>query len=228
MHVVMFASHLVEMALDRIMMVAEMTTQIGGIFARASISVFMNYAANIDFVVHGKPYTFSVTKWSRNGMANFMRLFFSLPRDTAVFGRLVLDEAGEAVSVPNTAQKTAAVIQACKEMLHTVGLFLENHGRAILDYAVWYRENHSEEDTYAQYITKIAAHCVVHSNFMAPSVQWPLVLFTPPPAPQAPAGYFPPLVGAAHGGGAAVAAAAATLPQSPPAGPAGAAQTAAQ
>lgn len=113
-------------------------------------------------------------------MARFIPLFYATPRDAALFGQPTFDESGMLVSAPTTAQKAEAVVQACKDILMCVSQILAVHGRGVLDYAVWYRENKTEEDTYEDYtgITRLAVQCIVHTNFLAPSVTWEVVKFT--------------------------------------------------
>ena len=73
-------------------------------------------------------------------------------------------------------QKLNLIEKAAKDVISCINLIGNTHQRAIIDYCVWYRENH-DEDTYEKAITKLASHCVVHSDFMTPNVQWQLVEF---------------------------------------------------
>ncbi len=69
------------------------------------------------------------------------------------------------------------VRQAVYDIFKTLEMILKVHGCALLDYATWYRENHKENDIYAQWITLVACHHIVHVNFLAPSISWTLVQF---------------------------------------------------
>lgn len=166
----------------------ELDVNLLGAPTHVQITVTQSYAATINFTLFGKPYTFTITKWQARGQANFIRLFYSLPRDANVFGAPMFNDEGMLVQAPSVRQKTQAIIQACQDVLACVNAIFHRHGRSLLDYAVWYRERHPEEDTYSQYITKITAHCIVHADLLAPNVAWELVLFTPPAAPAAAAG----------------------------------------
>ena len=45
---------------------------------------------------------------------------------------------------------------------------LEVHQKALLDYAVWYRDKKFREDTadYSDYITYITCCCIIHESFL--------------------------------------------------------------
>ena len=46
-----------------------------------------------------------------------------------------------------------------------------------LDYVCWHREKHPETDTYAQLITLVCCHCIVHADFLAHNLNYELILF---------------------------------------------------
>jgi hypothetical protein len=73
--------------------------------------------------------------------------------------------------------RVAAVVQACKDVIHTLDRILAAYERSVLDYACWYREKHPETDTYSQLITLVCCHCIVHSDFLAPNLNYELVVF---------------------------------------------------
>jgi hypothetical protein len=51
------------------------------------------------------------------------------------------------------------------------------HQRSVQGYAVWYQENHPAVESYADYITLCACHCIEHCAFLAPSTTWEVVGF---------------------------------------------------
>ncbi len=155
------------------------TVAIGEQSVNLSISIEHTYRTTIDFSVHNRTYTFVVSKWQGNGFSRFFSLFHQhVPRDAEMFGETKQDAEGlvSYVSV-NLHQKLNAVIQAAKDIIGCLNAILRVHGRGILDYAVWYRETRAYDDTYSRYITKVACHCIVHGNFLAPSVKWDVVEF---------------------------------------------------
>lgn len=136
-----------------------------------------DYETFAHFNFFGDPYAFDVTKWRARGLRNLMINFLenrNVP--VASFGQL--DNDGLPTQVTPD-QKMCIVIQAMKDVLQTVSQILLKHGRGILDYAVWYRENGPNDagTPYQKYITEIACHCIVHTSFIAPRVDWELVLF---------------------------------------------------
>lgn len=60
------------------------------------------------------------------------------------------------------------VRQAVFDMFKTLEQMLHVHWRAIMHYAIWYREHNKEKVTYADYITLVTCHHIVHANFLAP------------------------------------------------------------
>jgi hypothetical protein len=74
-------------------------------------------------------------------------------------------------------QKIRMVRQACEDLMQCLDLLVQKYARSILDYAVWYREKHTESDTYCEYITLVCAHSIAHTKFLAPNVRWELVRF---------------------------------------------------
>lgn len=170
------------MAFDGTLDTRSMSLLLGGVACVVNFKVAHSYAVTADFLLHGKPYTFNFTKWRSNGMARFLRTFYSMPRNAALFGTVTIDDEGELTSAPNLSQKIEAVIQAATDVFSCVDSIMKVHGHGVLDYAIWYREHYTKEDTYIDYITKMACHAIVHSNVVAPSVTWELVKFMPQPS----------------------------------------------
>ena len=140
-------------------------------------TVSLNYTVELEFTVAQIPYTFVMTRWSGRGMKKFLPLFFERePRDEQQFGSMVEDE-DNIIYHMTTAQKTNVVIQASKDVLTTVNLIFDVHGKGLVDYCIWYREQYESYDTYAKYITLVCCHNVVHSLLIAPRVTWALVTF---------------------------------------------------
>jgi hypothetical protein len=127
----------------------------------------------MDFTLFGMAYTFSATSWQSRGLARFLVLFHEhTQRDSSEFGVVAETEEGVPDIQMNVQQKTNAVLQACKDIMLCLDKIAHKYRRSVLDYAVWFREKRPDETTYSQYITRRTCHCVVHSYFMAPDVQW--------------------------------------------------------
>lgn len=77
----------------------------------------------------------------------------------------------------NSKQKLHVILHAARDVLTTIDMIYDAHGRGIVDYCIWYREAHESVETYAKYITVVACHCVVHSELLAPQITWKLVTF---------------------------------------------------
>jgi hypothetical protein len=133
----------------------------------------------INFNYGRREYEFDVTKWSGNGLSKLQKLFFAYAaRDPDTFGERVVDDDGYLVSRPLTStQKRNIVFQASVDVMTTLSKIVTTHGRDVLDYAVWYRENKKFEAEmgYSSYITMRTCHCIVHQDFEAGSKTYELV-----------------------------------------------------
>ena len=146
-----------------------------GVVVRVKLTIMATYVATIDFTMHGWPYTYTITKWSGRGFAEFGTLFFKASeRDPSQFG-----EFDEACGM-DTEQKLNMIEQGVKDILSCVDQIGCHYGRSVLDYAVWYREMHPEVDSYEQYITRMACCAIAHVDFLAPNIHWDVVLFASP------------------------------------------------
>ncbi len=59
------------------------------------VSIENTYKTAIDFPLFTIPYTFTIDRWARRGLAGYLRHFHDhLPRDVATYGYRVVDENG--------------------------------------------------------------------------------------------------------------------------------------
>ena len=68
-------------------------------------------------------------------------------------------------------------LQAVLDIIRHLDQIFQANKRVVLDYAVWYRDKNKEVDTYTQFIQLVTCHCIVHSDFLAPGVTYPIVHF---------------------------------------------------
>lgn len=142
------------------------------------VDIEETWRTNIHFSCLGTPYSFTVTTWSKRGLADLIHIFhLHEERDAVKFGRVHFDSEGNAQVIMNRQNKVNMVLQACSDIIACLDLIVERYPQSLLDYAVWYRERHQEHDTYHKYITGICARCIVDSEFSTPSVTWDLVTF---------------------------------------------------
>lgn len=73
-------------------------------------------------------------------------------------------------------QRKAASLRAVRDVFIHLGQVLETLGRAILDYAVWYRENRPDSDTYPTCHVSLYCTFRLHGS----KVQWTIVEFAVP------------------------------------------------
>lgn len=146
---------------------------LGGVPVNVTVTIANSWQTVMDFVFSQRAYNFNVTTWSRRGLSTFLSKF--LEHYQAEPDRGTLSEDG--TPIVSYEQKIAAVMQACRDIFTTIDMILTQHGRGMLDYAVWYRERHHERDTYADMITRVACNCIVHADMLAPQITWEVVRF---------------------------------------------------
>lgn len=158
----------------------EFETVLQGSRVRCGYTVHQDFAVALEFQLRGRPYSFRLTKWKQRGQGGFLPLFFDYRvRDAATFGTMRYDADTLPVYERTEAQHVAVVVQAAKDVMRCLDQIVGTLERSVLDYAVFYRERHTETNTYSQYITLVCCHCITHANFLAPQVNWPLVQFAP-------------------------------------------------
>jgi hypothetical protein len=173
-----------EEQMDVVARATSFRTAIMGVAVEVQLTIKTTYVASFDFTLNGSPYTFCITKWSGRGFAKFATLFFkATERDASQFGSFSEAPDGMVSYSMSTAQKLNLIEQSVKDVLACVDIIGRKYNRSVLDYAVWYREKHTDMDTYELYITRSACCAIVHVDFLAPNVQWELVHFMLPTLP---------------------------------------------
>ena len=164
------------------------------------LSIENTYKATIGFCLFSVCYTFTIERWARRGLAEFLNHFHAfVPRHIPTFGLRVEDKNGfsnffedttDITSNPDGTyliganaramtliQKLNCIEQACKDILTCLEQIGSVHQRSILEYAVYYRENYSNPGSYSEYITLLTCQSIGNNNFMAPNIPWKLVEF---------------------------------------------------
>ena len=142
-------------------------------------SMKLSYEASMDFTWCGRTYTFNVTAWKSGGIDKFVKLFHQhAVRDTALFGSITVGVDGLPLISMDSVQKGNAVLQGCRDVMLCLGQILGPCQSSIMDYAMWYRENHKEDMDYSSYITLRTCHCIVHSELLSPTYVRPLIKFS--------------------------------------------------
>lgn len=154
------------------------------------------------FTLHGNPFSFVVKNWHGRGFKQLLELFHNVQpkRDTSKFGVMVertdgtkeflanwedttlnLDgtyDIGPDSQVITQDQKFNIIQQACQDIVTCVNIIGDVYRRSIIEYCIWYIENHINTDTYEKYITMITSQVVIDSVFISPSVSWHLIEFS--------------------------------------------------
>lgn len=190
----------VKMALTNVARNINFHANVLGNHIPVNVNIENTYRATIDFTLLNTPYTFTIETWARRGLAGFLTLYHAFtPRDITTYGLRIEDTAGvvnfyenntDIVQQPDgsfvvgvaaramtVAQKLNCVEQGCRDIVTCLGQIGYTHQRSMLEYAVWYRENHPSPTTYSQFITLVTCHCILHNDFMASNVSWGIVEF---------------------------------------------------
>lgn len=155
--------------MNSILRTTTITTTIIGVNVEVKLTIQDNYAVSFDFTLHGSPYTFVITKWSGHNFAKLSTLFFSASeRDTYQFGRL---------DNMDTTQKLNLIEQGVKDILTCIDKIGCHYQHSILDYAVWYCDNHHEIDSYEKYITRVTCSAITQVLFIIPNINWDVINF---------------------------------------------------
>lgn len=147
---------------------------IGGQPVRVEVMVFNLKHATADFRYMNQMYSFELNAWKGRGFTPFSSKLVAAYGSGQGFGSI--DAEGHVDASAD--EKEASVLQAVKDIFRYLNQIVLHQGRSVLDYAVWYRENHKERDTYEQTIQLVTCHCIVHSDFMQGDITWHVVPFT--------------------------------------------------
>jgi len=155
-----------------------------------SYQIQSNYIVDAKFVSHGVEYVFHMKKWRKTneGTKNPLSTFFA-------FARLMFDKYGDIVpdnlfgktskqtkedgteifvfipELMSDAEKINMLRYAMIEVFICAEQIILSHKRSLLDYCIYFREKELC-DTYEHYIHLVACHCLVHSNYFAPGIQY--------------------------------------------------------
>jgi hypothetical protein len=150
-----------------------------GVPVKVDVTIAQTWRTGIDFNLMGTTYDFTVDKWRAQQFTPFLLLFHAhKPRDKDLYGSISQNEEGVVAPLVSREQKIRTVMHASKDVMLCLHQIATRYQRSVLDYAVWYREKRREEGTYAELVTRITCHCIVHMDFLAPNVSWDVVQFS--------------------------------------------------
>jgi hypothetical protein len=153
---------------------------------RVDFKIRNNYEVSATFSSQGTTYEFNMRKWSktREGVANaassfnfFAQLLCSRFGNHTEFVTTKTEELPDGQVQTTTIYHPEQIIKyAVRDVFICAEEIIKQHRRSVLDYAIFHREL-GRQSTYEEYIHLVACHCLVHSNFHAPSVNFPQVDF---------------------------------------------------
>lgn len=151
---------------------SEIVCVVAEVQVRVEVVIKRSWATFLHFTLLGQLYTFEVTRWRARGLSTFCNLLIQRFPDGR-FG--TLDEHGQLPADFGDERRHAAVLQGCRDIMAVVNAIFVKYRRNVMDYAVWYREKHKETDTYEQYISLVACHCICHADMWGANMDWEIV-----------------------------------------------------
>ena len=162
-------------------------TEIMGNRTKVSFRIRDNYEVKASFTCQGSKYEFNMKKWSKTdadvtrAVSTFNHFAYLVDQrfgEQAAFGTLhteVLPDGSKNQSVQRSKEQVINILKyATVSVFICTDQILGQHRRSVLDYAIFHREL-GKQATFEEYIHLVACHCLVHSNFHAPNVSYPLV-----------------------------------------------------
>lgn len=154
-------------------------TVLGGVPITVMYTIYNDHGVRATFSYLGTSYQFVMAKWKSRKFTDFTLKFHEAHADMVKFGSSWTNNDGLPTISTTPEQQTAIVVQAIRDTFAYLDTLLRTQQKMILDYACWYREKHSTMlETYADYFQLVTCHCIVHSEFFAPSIPWVIVPFT--------------------------------------------------
>ena len=187
------------------------------------IEIQRSWETKISFTFLERPYSFNITRWKSRGLRTMLKLFhLAIQRRPAdSFGSIIRetvedDEAddeqnsgleensdddivsdeSEIKLITTKAQNFNIIIQMCRDIMMCLDMILTKHQRAVVDYALWFREKHYSQilnrqkenggsildngPNYFEIITLLTCHMIVHIDFFNPTINFELVIFNYP------------------------------------------------
>lgn len=162
------------------------TTPIAAVDSKVEYKIRNNYEVRATFRSQGSDYEFIMNRWTKTAadvkkpvstFDKFAQLILDrYSEDTTLFGNITTTGNSTSYNYGQT-----EIINMLKYSMRQVFICAEEiiltHRRTLLDYAIYHREHsrYRNPGTYEEYIHLVACHCLVHSNYLAPGIQYPVV-----------------------------------------------------
>lgn len=155
--------------------------RIDGAATRVSCGVLPVGSVVCNFSVGRRAYEFRLTKCSGGGAYAFLSRFVQVYPDRETYGGFVrLDPDDVDLCIQQTpAQKLRMLERMARDVIACLSDIVGRHGREIVNYAIWYRENVRDDDTYSWLVCYMACCGIIHCNYMAGTVTYDRVGFVP-------------------------------------------------
>ena len=150
-------------------------TRLGGSNIEVAFNIYTDHRAVCTFSYMARSYIFEMGCWKGTKPFNdFIRKFHAANNNPVEYGTTLENDIVDATFD----QQVSIVRKAVRDCFTYLDQLLHTQDRAIVDYAMWYRERYGKElNTYSDYIQVVTCNCIVHSEFIAPNIAWMVVPF---------------------------------------------------
>ena len=164
------------------------STKIATIQTKVDFKILNSYEVKATFTSHGEEYIFTMNRWKKpkektkkpistvSTFSKFADLVLERFGDTSdKFGSVKV--VGSAKTIDIGEEQVINILKyACVDVFICAEEIIVSHRRSLLDYCIYHREREIA-DTYERYIHLVACHCLVQSNYLAPTTKFPEVEF---------------------------------------------------
>lgn len=148
-----------------------------GVVVTAEIKVCNNFKTILSFSYGGDTYTFTIVDWAGVRFSWFLTRLITYYGPDAGYG--TVDEEGAIRATLE--EKFLAVERGILDICRTFNLIFESYDTAALSYATWFSEEYRiNDESYEDYITKLACTNMVEQKLIGPVTGWHIVKFFSP------------------------------------------------
>jgi hypothetical protein len=155
------------------------TAPIGDSMTRCTMELQNDWSCKIEFMYRNTPYVLVVT----TNNASFIKLISRYMSQTGDSQYASIDPVtGGVVATPTQREEFAKAM--ARHAIGCLNQVVTEQGRAVLDYAVWYREHMALDtlplsDAYSAALQKHVCHFIVHTVFIAGTVSYTKTHWSP-------------------------------------------------
>jgi hypothetical protein len=162
------------------MFTGSFSTVIAGVDTSVKFFISNNYEVRAEFTSYGVLYIFNIKKWMKT-FDKFAQLVLErFWPESDKFGSISVTQLPNGATkhsfITTEEQRLNILKYATRDVFICIEQIISCQYRSLHDYCV-YHQKRENLCTYEGYIHFIACYCLIHSNFLAPTVHFDLVEF---------------------------------------------------